>query len=379
MEGTIMSNKVLVTDSNLTNIANTIREKSGKSEGIQPINFANEIRNLPTGDTTIEDSLIERNKNLLEYSNDKITELRNGAFAYSDYEEDWALASISLPNLTRIGDSTFNHNTVLKTLNTPKVTSIGQNAFEQCTIESLSFPELITAESYAFYYSRTKNLTLPKLSSIGDGCFSYCSCQILELPSLTSVGSRAFASSSLREITIPLIDTISSEMFSGCTSLTTVNIPIKYLSGASGFNYCRSLQSIDLSNVVSLTGSQMFRTCPELISVDMPKATSISGYSIFEECSKLTNINIPNVETLDGNHIFKGCFGLKIIDLPKVTYIGGSGVFYNCTSLMMLILRSDSVVKMAQSSIFDSTPISDGTGYIYVPQALINDYKTATN
>ena len=379
MEGTIMSNKVLVTDSNLTNIANIIREKSGKSEGIQPINFANEIRNLPTGDTTIEDSLIKRDKNLLEYSNDKITELRNGAFAYSSSGKDWALASITLPNLTRIGDSVFKNNTALKTLNTPKVTSIGQNAFEQCTIESLSFPELITAETSAFYYSRTKNLSLPKLSSIGDGCFERCSCQILELPNLTSVGSRAFASSSLREITIPLIDTIYPEMFSGCQSLTTVNIPMKYLSGASGFYYCRSLQSIDLSNIISLTGSQMFKACSELVSIDMPKATSISGYGVFEGCPKLTNINIPNVETLNGNYIFRECTGLKVIDLPKVTYIGGSDVFYKCTGLMMLILRSDSIVTMAQSSILSSTPIADGTGYIYVPQALINDYKKATN
>ena len=379
MEGTIMSNKVLVTDSNLTNIANIIREKSGKSEGIQPINFANEIRNLPTGDTTMEDSLIKRDKNLLEYSNDKIIELRNGAFAYSDSSKDWALASINLPNLTRIGDSTFRYNTVLKTLNTPKVTSIGPNAFTQCTIESLSFPELITAEPSAFYYSRTKNLSLPKLSSIGDGCFEYCSCQILELPSLTSVGSRAFASSSLREITIPLIDTIYPEMFSGCKSLTTVNMPIKYLSGNLGFNYCTSLQSLDLPNVISLTGSQMFKDCSELISVDMPKATSISGYSIFEGCPKLTNINIPNVETLNGNRMFRECPGLKIIDLPKVTYIGGYDVFYKCTGLLMLILRSDSIVQMAESSNFSSTPISDGTGYIYVPKALINDYKKATN
>ena len=44
------------------------------------------------------------------------------------------------------------------------------------------------------------------------------------------------------------------------------------------------------------------------------------------------------------------------------------------------ILRSETkICSITHTSVFTKTPIESGTGYIYVPKALIEDYKVTTN
>lgn len=66
------------------------------------------------------------------------------------------------------------------------------------------------------------------------------------------------------------------------------------------------------------------------------------------------------------------------VDLASCTNIAANG-FQQCSSFAHLILRSDSVCALANTSAFTSTLIAKGTGYVYVPAALIETYKTATN
>jgi hypothetical protein len=47
--------------------------------------------------------------------------------------------------------------------------------------------------------------------------------------------------------------------------------------------------------------------------------------------------------------------------------------------LTTVILRSESLCTLENVSAFNGTPIASGTGCIYVPAALVNSYKTATN
>ena len=51
----------------------------------------------------------------------------------------------------------------------------------------------------------------------------------------------------------------------------------------------------------------------------------------------------------------------------------------NNRALIALILRSETMATLAGTNALSSTPIASGTGYIYVPSALIEDYKVATN
>lgn len=53
--------------------------------------------------------------------------------------------------------------------------------------------------------------------------------------------------------------------------------------------------------------------------------------------------------------------------------------FSDCPSLVKLILRSESVCTLKSTGALIRTPIESGTGYIYVPDHLVESYKTTTN
>lgn len=113
----------------------------------------------------------------------------------------------------------------------------------------------------------------------------------------------------------------------------------------------------------------------------------------------ITSIELPNVTTLGMNAIYQ-CGNLKKAVLPSVTTIGSNGLT-NLNSLefldicggsrligmstiqkleTLIIRKTDAICTLSSmSDISSSSPIRNGTGYIYVPQALIESYKTATN
>ena len=127
---------------------------------------------------------------------------------------------------------------------------------------------------------------------------------------------------------------------------------------------------------VTSVGLYTFYSCSNLESISLPSAISI-GRNAFRYCYALTNVDIPLVNTLD-NSAFSYCTALTRIDIPSVTSIA-SQAFYRCSSLNTLILRSDTMCTLTGTNVFVDTPIADGTGYIYVPAALLVEYTSATN
>ena len=102
---------------------------------------------------------------------------------------------------------------------------------------------------------------------------------------------------------------------------------------------------------ITLIGSYAFSSCSALTSIDLPAATSIGSYAFFG-CSKLTSI-----------------------DLPAVTSVFDSA-FFGCSALTSVILRNTSqVASLAKANAFSGAD----NAIIYVPDALVDDYKAATN
>ena len=79
-----------------------------------------------------------------------------------------------------------------------------------------------------------------------------------------------------------------------------------------------------------------------------------------------------------GTNAFYGDGLLTSVSLPAVTSINANA-FYGCTVLTSLTLSKNQVATLSATSAFTSTPIASGTGYIYVPDHLVDQYKTATN
>ena len=85
-----------------------------------------------------------------------------------------------------------------------------------------------------------------------------------------------------------------------------------------------------------------------------------------------------NIITAIGKYAFYKCSNLSTADFVAATSIG-SNAFYSCSALTALILRSETMCTLESTNAFTSTPIASGAGYIYVPAALVDSYKAATN
>lgn len=154
--------------------------------------------------------------------------------------------------------------------------------------------------------------------------------------------------------------------------------------GSGAFYGCTALIEVNLPNVCSSNGDSLgtsaFEGCTALQSVNLPsydRAASAMTYQ-FRNCKALERIILPSLLSTSLG-MFMNCTMLATVDLPCCTYLGGN-VFAGCSALTALILRSTSVCSLANTNnAIANTPIAKGTGYVYVPRALVDSYKVATN
>lgn len=128
---------------------------------------------------------------------------------------------------------------------------------------------------------------------------------------------------------------------------------------------------------VTEIGSYFFYANSIIQIVSFPSVEYIKS-AAFWLCSKLVQVNMPSLTRTESN-IFRGCKELETIDLPEVSALNGNGHFLGCTKLKTVIFRANSVCSLGNTNSFQGTPIESGTGYIYVPDNLVEDYKVATN
>ena len=91
----------------------------------------------------------------------------------------------------------------------------------------------------------------------------------------------------------------------------------------------------------------------------------------------ITRINNSRVTSI-GMNAFRNCATLTTAVFSETTSIG-STAFCDCIKLKTVVLSVNGGVSLSSPSAFGNTPIARGTGYIYVPDDLVESYKTATN
>lgn len=221
-------------------------------------------------------------------------------------------------------------NTKITKIDCPNATNISQQFARECSeLVEVNLPKATdgASSSYAFYYcNKLQTLNLPLLKNAQDYTFSSYGLESINLPELTRC-SRSFANATkLTNINVPLLDTVDSSAFEGCSSLTEITLPsLRYTNGGLTFQSCSKLKKVDLPIFGDITG-----------------ITSSSD---------------------------KNRYGQIMVNM-----------FSYCGLLDTLILRHSSrIVSLGNTNAFTRTPIANGTGYIYVPAALIDEYKTATN
>lgn len=259
----------LAESTDLTEVANAIREKTGETGALTFLSgFVSAINNIQVG-VPADDFVTKTTKQLIGVSASVIP----------------ASICTGLSFLTKVSF--------------PMAKTIGNYAFTDCnSLEMIDFPEVSYIGTCAF-----------------SGCFSL---KTINIPKLSSASGRTFwRCSALKSVTLPLLSAIATGMFESCISLETVNAPIATTIQQAAFMGCFNLTAVNASNVTTIL-NQAFMSCSTLQSIDFPLVTGISMMA-FMNCTSLSTISFPNISSIYGS-AFASCKNLMSVYLLSSKY-----------------------------------------------------------
>lgn len=272
----------LAESTDLTEVANAIREKTGETGAITFLSgFVSAINNIQVG-VPADDFVTKTTKQLIGVSASVIP----------------ASICTGLSFLTKVSF--------------PMATTIGIYAFTDCqSLEVIDFPEVSYIDASAF-----------------SGCFSL---KTINVPKLSSVLGRVFfRCSALESVTLPLIQKIGTGMFESCVSLKIVDAPIATEIGLAAFMGCTSLITVNAPNVMTIR-DQAFISCSMLQSLDFQFVTMISARA-FMNCTSLSVVSLPNISSIYGS-AFASCRNLMSVYLLSTKFCSISNTTFLSTPM----------------------------------------------
>lgn len=140
------------------------------------------------------------------------------------------------------------------------------------------------------------------------------------------------------------------------------------------FYGCIKMTSVDLPNVTTL-GADAFNTCKWLETVNIPKLTALPYQCFYYGFSLPDKLVFPVCKSVAG-------YVISYAETKTLDILGGGQIdsyaFYRASYFTTLILRNTETVTKLQSA--PSSVWQDYTSVtVYVPDALLENYKTATN
>ena len=169
-----------------------------------------------------------------------------------------------------------------------------------------------------------------------------------------SIEDKLLDGSLIGEYTNNRITVIRGHAFRGL-NINTVNSETVTQISDYAFYGATVLQKCNMPNVTQV-GTQSFVLCNQLQRLEFPKLNTSILVSAFANNPALTYINLGKA-TIISNAAFSGCDAIETI----------------------ILLKDDGIVSLKHSNAFSNSGIAAGTGFIYVPDALVDNYKTATN
>lgn len=193
----------------------------------------------------------------------------------------------------------------------------------------------------------------------------------------TFVGGYVFeACGALITANFPAATIVDEYAFQSCGALATINFPVATQIWTYAFVNCKSLTTADFPAATQI-GSNAFRFCTSLITANFPVAGH-TGETAFKGCTSLKNPRFPVAETVSYGS-FEDCTSLATADFPAARTVKNYA-FDGCSNLTALILRNTSrAATLSNVNALTGTPIESGTGYIYIPAALVDTYAAASN
>ena len=178
---------------------------------------------------------------------------------------------------------------------------------------------------------------------------------------ITTIGSYNFyVCPKLKEVRLDRLTEVKTNCFVQCLAVEKILIPA--CTKIAGMPNLQSLHTIDFSSLETISNS-----------------TFTGGSSSTSRNQVLTELNLPALKTAGDSCVqyFEGL--TKVVFGSSVTSLGSSFCRY-CSALNTVIFGAETAaVPTLGSNGFAGTAIASGHGYIYVPDALLNDWKAASN
>lgn len=302
---------------------------------------------------------------------------------------------VKFTNAQHIPRNAFQGDTSLRSIDLSKTKSINSRSFYNCSslnFDDLKLPELELLGVDAFY-----NVKIKKISDLG---------KITALPDASPNNQNFGDKSVLEELVLPdtvttlpenmcngytsltycklpnSISVIPRNCFTGCSSLSKIELPasVKELK-QNCFNGCNTLSEINLGNIENISisnHSNIFtsKNLPEHIIFSNLKTISstTAAWGILNN-TNVRKVEFPNLEQVSGRWCFNGTSMLGteeiIIGENFKSWDGSYGDYLNLQPT--LVIKAKTVPQLTGS-------LSTGKpNCIYVPDASVEAYKTATN
>lgn len=346
------------------------------------------------------------------------------------------ISDLNLPNLNTLEVNAFMSTKIKKITNLGNITTLTTSVFDDCkelnNIGENTLTNIVALQSNVFAQcsSLQGTINLPNCTSIADSCFVNCSSILnINLSNCTSAGIRTFEGcTSLTNITgieNILLNSIPYRIFFGDTNLVFPQTFITNVSsiGEQAFNGCSKLYNITLNNSNTVINNEAFYNCANLVHInntlnitkigancfygcinfegengvlDLSNVTgrsTLHSNGIFGRCKKIKKIIIGHIEVISSNsftaerNTFYNCDLLHTVDIYSLDklYLGTNPLFHSCPNIQNLIIRTSTITPI-QIDTDRMTTLRNGytnimgdnnNAKIFVPDNLVNDYKTA--
>ena len=382
--------KVLVTESYLSDIADAIRTKSGGGTTYKPSEMAQGILDIPAGGSGSGWQRPEEwpNYDLLNLKNTKEESIY---FTYDNRIKGAWLSVIAVGNYT-VQRVNINNDGTVSVLSSQNV--------NQGTVYGAVIPnDAGDWVSYRIIPQSGKHLTIVGMndgtgdaSGAGRG-FSLQPCveRYGYLPNLTQTDYgyqyRGWSVASVQSDTLILenapITSIGS--LANAWSLENFSIDRDYIN-ASNFSGCYLRDISNLRIAPNVTNLAVFSRCMAEV-VDFSDVTMTSKPTTLSNALdgnnstrvfKLPKADYSSLTVL--NQTFRNATRIEVIDLPDtLTLTIPANFTQSARNCRAVVIRANQVLPLANVNGIDTQILAKGGARVFVPQALIEDYKVATN
>lgn len=173
------------------------------------------------------------------------------------------------------------------------------------------------------------------------------------------------------------IKSIDSNALEYCTSLTHLVLPtinnFPKLDGSFDYsNLSFFLPKCNEINITDFSGKVLYAPRAESANTDLKKVNSLLTFS--PGLGSTSIVYLPLVTTFTSGTT---TFSATYFDIAATTIFSNNKLSF--PNIKTLVLRASSVCSLGSTNTLKNSLIANGEGHIYVPDNLVNSYKTAAN